>query len=486
MDASNGILVLSRSTQFIERIESISDIHSDNTFQLRFSDELDQIPEATDLIAIDESFVKGNFLEELERLKNSFSPRPILPILEKLPANKQELDKIIQLCPNFLIGSEITAINWYNSIRNALKITSLQLDLVQQRQRYSSLFHNSIEPAFFLDQDLVITNINEAFLTEFNLRADFVLNRKLAGFIKSRTDKLKFKERLKNIGTGYINEEFQIQLAPRTKPFTGKVLLTRIIDQQYSQGKLQRDLIGYYGSIKNVSHEKRMLEMAQKSRQVAANSRLARTLAHEVRNPLTNINLAIGQLKEDLNGKEDLQLYFDIINRCTQRIDERISQLLSSSEQQVFSNTEEDVISDFKAAIQAARDRARLTESKIRSHFKLKEAVIKGDHEKLKIAFTNILANALESLQGKQGQIVCGSYQEDEFIALYVKDNGIGMDEDQRKHLFEPFYTGKKDGVGIGMTATQTIILEHGGEIEVESKPGKGSTFTIYLPLKKD
>jgi signal transduction histidine kinase len=72
-----------------------------------------------------------------------------------------------------------------------------------------------------------------------------------------------------------------------------------------------------------------------------------------------------------------------------------------------------------------------------------------------------------------------------DFADVVISDNGVGMDEETLERLFDPFYTKKSDGVGLGMTAVQTIVTEHSGEIKIESEPGAGSTFHISLPIHK-
>ena len=108
------------------------------------------------------------------------------------------------------------------------------------------------------------------------------------------------------------------------------------------------------------------------------------------------------------------------------------------------------------------------------------------DRGQLQQVFLNVLTNALAAVS-EGGRIVIRSFMRDEdFIAVSFEDNGIGMDEETRKHIFEPFFTTKgEEGTGLGMSIIYGIVKRHGGDIEVASEPGRGTVVTIILPLRQ-
>ena len=94
--------------------------------------------------------------------------------------------------------------------------------------------------------------------------------------------------------------------------------------------------------------------------------------------------------------------------------------------------------------------------------------------------------NAIEAVEGKNpGIIEITTTTQNGHCAMILKDNGVGMDEEELSKIFEPFITSKKNGTGLGLTNTQNIILNHKGHISVESKKGEGTTFIILLPFEK-
>jgi signal transduction histidine kinase len=106
------------------------------------------------------------------------------------------------------------------------------------------------------------------------------------------------------------------------------------------------------------------------------------------------------------------------------------------------------------------------------------------DAEKMKLAFLNIIVNAIEAMEPGTGVLeIKTEYRENQCL-ITIKDNGIGMDEESASKIFEPYYTTKESGNGLGLTNTQNIILNHNGHITLESAPGKGTTFFITLKYK--
>jgi len=113
--------------------------------------------------------------------------------------------------------------------------------------------------------------------------------------------------------------------------------------------------------------------------------------------------------------------------------------------------------------------------------------VIKGQKQRLQQVFLNLLVNAAQAIQEK-GEIFVKTYMENEYIYIEISDTGVGIAEENLKKMFDPFFTTKPvgQGTGLGLSISYDIIKKHGGEISVESKLGKGTTFIIMLPISKN
>ena len=213
----------------------------------------------------------------------------------------------------------------------------------------------------------------------------------------------------------------------------------------------------------------------------AATGRIARNIAHEVRNPLTNINLAADQLKAEQFGQdENVSFLFEMITRNSARINQLISDLLNSTRFSELAYEMTSINSLLDEALLEARDRITLTEVEVVKKYSAGICEISVDKEKIKLVFVNIIINALEAMENKDGSVLTlETREENGKCKVIIRDNGIGMDSISVTRLFEPYFTSKPGGNGLGLANTQNIILNHKGEILVESVLGKGSSFII-------
>jgi signal transduction histidine kinase len=215
----------------------------------------------------------------------------------------------------------------------------------------------------------------------------------------------------------------------------------------------------------------------------AATGRIARTIAHEVRNPLTNINLAVEQLKAELNGlrPENGELMLEMINRNSARINLLITDLLNSTKFTDLVYTKISVNQLLDETLELARDRIQLKHIAVTKHYSGGICDLAVDVERIKIAFLNIIVNAVEAMEPGNGVLRLSTLAKDNKCVILIADNGPGIAEESQSRIFEPYFTNKPKGTGLGLTNTQNIILNHNGQIAFDSKKGEGTTFTIQL-----
>ena len=108
---------------------------------------------------------------------------------------------------------------------------------------------------------------------------------------------------------------------------------------------------------------------------------------------------------------------------------------------------------------------------------------ILADKEKLKIALLNIVINAVEAMEEQAGRLSVSLQRINNEAKLTISDNGCGISEENISHLFEPYFTQKRNGIGLGLTFTVNILQSHNAKIAVSSQPGIGTTFTINFPI---
>jgi signal transduction histidine kinase len=222
----------------------------------------------------------------------------------------------------------------------------------------------------------------------------------------------------------------------------------------------------------------------------ASTGRIARTIAHEVRNPLTNINLAVDQLKMELTGNgqensgstgENPGLMLDMINRNSLRINQLITDLLNSTKFTDLVYKKMSVNKLLDETLELAKDRIQLNNITVTKNYSNEICDIAVDVEKMRIAFLNIIVNAIEAMEPGKGILQIRTLGREHKCVVIITDNGPGIDPESQSKLFEAYFTTKQKGTGLGLTNTQNIILNHNGHIHMESEKGKGTSFSITL-----
>ena len=238
--------------------------------------------------------------------------------------------------------------------------------------------------------------------------------------------------------------------------------------------------------------EKRIIELASANRELlelrslerfTSTGRIARVIAHEIRNPLTNIDLSASHLDNNTLEAEDKRTFLDIIARNSRRINQLINELLSATK---FTDLQYEIIRVddlLDESLDEAVDRAQLNQVRIIKNYSEEKIWLSVDRSRMKIALLNIIVNAMEAITGENGRLELETAMAKDHCIIVIRDNGNGMDPETMSKVFDPYFTSKSNGNGLGMTNTQNIILNHKGKIEVLSEEGKGTAFIITLNI---
>ena len=216
---------------------------------------------------------------------------------------------------------------------------------------------------------------------------------------------------------------------------------------------------------------------------------LAGSLAHEIKNPLSVIHMNIDLLSEDLD-----EIDSPISRRSLQRVDivrgqcERMEALLRDflrytrlRDIDLVSGNLNDQIDMVLRAYQAQADNDGID---VEKYLDPDLPAISLHSDSLQAALMNLVKNALESMD-EGGQLVVRTYTTRQSVALDLIDTGRGVDANTVLHMFEPFYTTKDEGSGLGLPTAQRIIEAHGGRISVQSEVGRGTKFVLEFPVPK-
>jgi signal transduction histidine kinase len=192
--------------------------------------------------------------------------------------------------------------------------------------------------------------------------------------------------------------------------------------------------------------------------------------------------MSVEQLLQTEEANEEAQLFLDIIQRNSKRIGDIITELLDTSRPTdlVFEKcTLQSIMDD---SISEALDRITLQHVNMQIKYADEPCYIMANKEKLKIDFLNIIINAVEAVQSKTGELTIGIDSGKGVHSVTVKDNGCGIPEENVSRLFEPYFTSKRNGMGLGLAATLNILQSHKANVDVTSVLGSGTTFVITFP----
>lgn len=231
----------------------------------------------------------------------------------------------------------------------------------------------------------------------------------------------------------------------------------------------------------SVSRERRSIE-ERNARQI---EQLSASIAHEIRNPITAAKSLVQQMGEDPNS-EDSVAYARVALEELDRVERSISHLLRFAREEEIRMREVRLQDVIVSAIETFRDRLERTGIHIGQEIDT-EGWMRGDPEKLRRVIINLIGNAIDALEDAKTpdssiQISAGENLAGTEVWLRVQDNGPGMDAATLEQIFNPFFTSKSSGTGLGLALSKKVVDAHGGLIEANSTVGEGTEFVLTFP----
>jgi len=370
---------------------------------------------------------------------------------------------------DYLIKLELNTEKLERTIRYALDRASSIKTLKAKERKFRSIFEQSRDAVFLTDEQLFFKDFNYIATELFGQTAEELSGRSLYDFFASLEEANFVRNKLNS--TGNV-EDKEVEI------LSGKGERVNCI-LSLARGKDANDYVYVQGILHDITNLKIAEKVTLQVEKLGAANRLVRTLAHEVRNPLNNINLSIDQLLQESNS-ESAQIYLDIIRRNSKRINDLISQLLDSSSREEENILEKKPLqSMLDDCISTIMDRILLKKVNWKVVYPDEPAYILADESKLKIAFNNIIINAIEAMKEEKGELNISVSSQNGHHLVAIKDNGTGINSENLPHLFEPYFTFKRNGLGLGLATTLNIIQSHKGSIDVQTSLDHGSTFIL-------
>ncbi len=357
-------------------------------------------------------------------------------------------------------------------------------DITEQKKReldylrFSNVIQHTVNPIQITDASGKMVYVNPAFETASGYSKEELIGRNPRILNSGRHG----SDFWKNVWDYIVQRKVWVgEIENRRKdgsPFHTELVISPIVDGN-------DHIVGYMGAHRDITEQRILEQQLFRSQKMESIGTLAAGIAHEVGNPLTSISSLVQVIQRttaDEFAKDKLGLIKDQINRIARIIRDLVD----------FSRPSAYVIkpTDLNKVVREALNIVQYGKKVKDIAFTLELAddlpSLPVVPDQLAQVFINILMNAVDSLEGKPGSIWIQSRANDDHAEVLVKDTGKGIDPEDREKIFEPFFTTKTvgQGTGLGLWVSYGIVESFGGDIELESELGKGSTFKIKLPIE--
>ena len=381
-----------------------------------------------------------------------------------------EIQAIESGAVDYLVKGELSIEKLERCIRYSLDRASSMKALRASERKFRNIFERSKDIVFIADEQLFFTEVNDASFKLLAYGRTELLSKNLFSLVANKNEADIINKNLEEDGD-VSDKEVEMITKTGEKKYCILTLSkeTDIRGDKYIQG---------------IIHDITVLKKAEKStlllEKVGLANRLVRMMAHEVRNPLNNIMLSAEELHQHVVNDEH-KICLDIINRNSKRIEGLIAELVNSSKDNHVTVEKKSLQSILDEALNHAIDRIKLRHIDLQKDYVSDPAWIMADNEKLKIAFLNIIINAVEAMSENEGKLFIAVKQQNGQYIVAIEDNGHGINEENMSRLFEPYFTSKQNGMGLGLASTLNILQSHNASVDVQSKINQGTVFKLFF-----
>ncbi len=354
-------------------------------------------------------------------------------------------------------------------IKNILCHISAENELLEM------VLNSMTDGVVVIDQQYRVLLYNKSFARMMLFNQEEIPDEELWSIINDEEIAAFLKEKL-------INQEKIID-----KEFMLENSINRIISVSIMPLVKEKKIQGNLVHIEDVTEKRSREARLRRAENLAALTTLAAGVAHEIKNPLGSIGIHLQLIQKEIGSREvikseTIRKYLDVINEEVDRLNRIVVDFLFAVRPMDTKLEEQDlnqVLRDLFNFLQY-----ELKESGVKLEVKLAEQLpkIKIDEKYIKQALLNLVKNSLYAMPNG-GSLIVKTGKAGGAVLLKITDTGTGIPDELQDKIFEPYFTTKDFGTGLGLTLVYKIIREHMGEIAVKSKEGEGTTFTISFPI---
>jgi signal transduction histidine kinase len=358
------------------------------------------------------------------------------------------------------------------------------LRLAQEKGFLETVFNSIQEGIIVTDSKGRITYLNNAACQLFGLEAEDSLGKRL-------------DERVRGLDWNALSREAAVsrdmEIFYPTNRFINFYSVPLVIERQSSDDKIDNRNIDHSGErvghaiiLRDITESRRTEQQTIESERLNALTLLAAGVAHEIGNPLNSLNIHLQLIEREarkLNGAKgaELQESVEVARAEINRLDSIITQFLRAIRPTRPQLRPENINSIVEETVRflapEIKDRDVVVEQELRSDLPLLEI----DRDQMKQAFYNVIKNSFEAMKSR-GILRIRTDVDESHVIVRFTDTGGGISPENLSRVFEPYFTTKTSGTGLGLLIVRRIVREHGGELSIESSEGKGLTLTIRLP----
>jgi PAS domain S-box-containing protein len=354
-------------------------------------------------------------------------------------------------------------------------IRTLFGQLASENELLEMVLHSMADGVLVTDENNVLILYNKAAERLLPFSGQDILDQIIWDVIDDREIAQFFKEKL-------VSQE---KVSDKTFTVGAQVMRTMIVRIMplVKQGRIQGNLI----HIEDVTEKKANEARLRRAESLAALTTLAAGVAHEIKNPLGSIAIHLQLAQKEMSGKKTIKIesishYVEIINEEVDRLNRIVVDFLFAVRPMNIQLEERDVNHVIRELLAFLKFELEKAEVRVVAHLASDLPKIPIDEKYLKQALLNLIQNSVSAMpQG--GTLTLQSERKGPDVLIIVTDTGAGIPEGIMDNIFEPYFTTKEFGSGLGLTLVYKIVKEHLGEIQVTSKEGKGTTFTLSFAV---
>jgi signal transduction histidine kinase len=356
------------------------------------------------------------------------------------------------------------------------------LRLAQEKGFLETVFNAIQEGIIVTDSKGRVTYLNDAACTLFGLEASEAIGKRLG-------------ERIGGLDWGSLTQSggpvsHDMEIFYPQNRFINFYVVPLVMEQReptVAAPAIAAEEVGHVMILRDITESRRTAQQTIESERLNALRLLAAGVAHEIGNPLNSLHIhlqlmerSVQKLQDD--EKAELEESIDVARSEVNRLDSIVTQFLKAIRPSRPQLRPENVNTIVEEAVRffapELQDREIVVEQELRSDLPL----LQLDRDQMKQAFYNVIKNSVEAMH-RHGTLRIRTDLADTHVIVRFVDTGGGMSAENLSHAFEPYFTTKPSGSGLGLLIVRRIVREHGGELSIESDQGKGLTLTIRLPF---